>query len=101
MITARWLGLDVSDYVSAIPDVVVAAERSLADKIASVTLVNRNGLFDESGNYSILNGVRWRGTRFEAAFGFDKVVSGIVSDGVSQNGSIALSVQFEIGRAHV
>ncbi len=99
MITARWLGLDVSDYVSAIPDVVVAAERSLADKIASVTLVNRNGLFDESGNYSILNGVRWRGTRFDAAFGFDKVVSGIVSDGVSQNGSIALSVQSDFSSA--
>ena len=57
MITARWLGLDVSEYVSSVPDVSVMAEASIADKIASVSLVNRNGIFDETGNYSILSGV--------------------------------------------
>lgn len=99
MITARWLGLDVSDYVSSVPDVSVMAEASIADKVASVTLVNRNGIFDETGTYSILSGVSWRGTRFEATQGSDKAVSGVVSDGVSQNGMIELSIQSDFASA--
>ena len=100
MMTCNWLGLDMAalGLVASVPDVSVKMDNAISDRVSSVTLVNRDGIFDESSATSILHGTKWRGSRIVVADEFGTICSGTVTDGVSSGADLSLEIQSDFSR---
>lgn len=100
MIACNWLGLDMAaaGLLSSVPDVACKMGDAIADSVSTVTLVNRDGIFDESSTLSILHGTKWRGSRIVVTDEFGPVCSGTVNNGTSNGAELSLEVQSDFSR---